>query len=91
LNPPNTPLLATAYSRARTATFGDKMMTYYLYRALDGLNPLVHLIGLGIAVWAYYRGRKRGYVLVAINFPLGPILLVTGLWLIARREKGTEQ
>lgn len=127
------------------------MMTYYLFRAIDWMNPLVHLIGFGIAIWAFCRCRKRGYVLVAIyfalasltllgmpsinrmiaqrrapdvseetkqkmnqaiqeamervreeagnppiaadltiNFPLGPILLVTGLWLIARREKATE-
>ena len=124
------------------------MMTYYLFRAVDWLNPLVHLMGLGIAVWAFYRCRKRGYVFVSIyfalasltllgmpsinrmitqrkapnvseetkqkmnqamheamervlaeagnppiaadrriNFPLGPIILVAGLWLIARKER----
>ena len=127
------------------------MMTYCLYRAVEWLDPIVHLIGLGVAAWAFLRCRKRGYVVVAIyfalavfslvampginrmlaqrrtpdlseqtkqkmnqamheamervldeaghlpiaadmnvNFPLGPILLVTGLWLIARRERATE-
>lgn len=130
--------------------FGDEMMTSYLYLAIDWLNPLVHIVGLGIAAWAFYRCRKRGYLLVAIyfalasftliampsidrmlaqrsepdiseetmqkmheamyearervleeagyppiaadmnvNFPLGPILLVAGLWLIARKERTT--
>jgi hypothetical protein len=127
------------------------MMTYYLFRALDWLNPLVHLMGLGIAVWAFYRCRKNGYVFIAIyfalasltllgmpsinrmitqrrapnvseetkqkmnqamheamervleeagnppiaadrgiNFPLGPIILVAGLWLIARKERNAK-
>jgi thiol:disulfide interchange protein len=127
------------------------MMTYYLYRAIDWLNPLVHLIGFGIAAWAFRQCRKRGYLVIAIyfalasatllgmpsinrmiaqrrapdiseatkqkmnqamheamervlaeagnppiaadmtiNFPFGPILLVTGLWLIARKERTTE-
>ena len=127
------------------------MMTYYLCRAIEWLNPVIHLVGLGIAAWAFFRCRKRGYVLVAIyfalaswtllgmpslnrmiagrrapdvseqtrqkmnqavreatervlaeagnppiaaqwriDFPLGPILLVTGLWLVARREKTAE-
>jgi hypothetical protein len=112
------------------------------------LNPLVHLVGLGIAVWAYLRCHKCGYLVVSIyfavcvfmllamppinraiaahrepdvseetqkkinaavqeaidrvvkeegqpytpvirhklNLPLCPILLVVGLWLLAKRE-----
>ena len=111
------------------------------------LDPIIHALGLGIAVWAFKRSRKRGYIIVAfyfllalfsllampsimsaiytnrgpriseqteqkinaatqeaidrvlkeeghpvylpekrISFPLGPIVLVVGLWCIARRE-----
>jgi len=123
------------------------MTTYYLLRAIDWLNPLVHLVGGLIAFRTFLRCRKNGYLVVAfyfflatftlavmpsirramaerrvpdvseeiekkmhaammeaadkvleeaghppqvatmnINFPLGPILLVTGLWMIAKTE-----
>jgi len=126
-------------------------MTYYLYRAIHWLSPIIHAIGLAIAIRAFLRCRKRGYLVVAayfalcvfaivamppinralaarrapdistqtrekidqavneavdrvlaeaghpavaaemnINFPFGPIVLVLGLWLIARREEITE-
>ena len=122
-----------------------------LFTAIDWLEPAAYLLGLAIAIWAFYRCHKRGYILVGVyfalavftllvmpsinrmiaqgrtpvisevtaqkmgqaeqeaadrvleeagsppicavrnvNFPLGPILLVTGLWLIARREKSPE-
>jgi len=124
---------------------------YYMFEAVSWLNPIVHALGLGIAVWAFLRCRNRGYVWVAVyyafavvtllaapqinraihalqspkvsqqtrqkideaimqtvdrvleeegyplvadteqvNFPFGPILLVTGLWLIAKREPRKE-
>jgi hypothetical protein len=112
------------------------------------LTPIVYILGLGIAFWAFFRCRKRGYLVVAayfalvvfsllgmpsidrsmhahrppdiseqtqqkidvavqeaihkvlveeghpegipqnrtVRFPFGPILLVAGLWLVARRE-----
>jgi len=123
------------------------MIMHYLFKAIDCLNPLVHIIGLGIAIWAFRRSFKRGYLVVAVyfalsvfalvamphinralaerrapdistetrekmnkaineavervleeeghppiahqiklRFPIGPILLVLGLWLVARRE-----
>ena len=124
----------------------------YLFTAIDWLNPLVHFVGLGVAIWAYCRCRKKGYLVIAayfvlvlfsllamprinraiaiqrhhdldeqiqkeietevneavdrvlekhgrshagplrinIMFPFGPILLVTALWLIARREECSE-
>src|SRR5688572_3795906 len=121
---------------------------YYGTRAVEWLNPILHLVGLGVAGWAFRRCGKRGYLVVAfyfalaafslvvmpyvnqairarrapdysaqaqqkinaaqneavqrvldeeglpygvpdqrtINFPFGPMVLVAGLWLVARRE-----
>jgi len=119
---------------------------YIGIKAIEWLNPLVHIIGLAVSIWAYRASRRPGYLVVAayfalatftltvspaisrarhrawqakheltpeqheaywheysaldkkyyplghgpshlnINFPFGPILLVAGLWLIARRE-----
>ena len=112
------------------------------------LTPIVYVLGLGIALWAYFRCRKCGYLVIAVyfalvvfsllamasinrairahrspdiseqtqqkidaavqetihkvlaeeghpegtgqkhtvHFPFGPILLVAGLWLVARNE-----
>ena len=148
---PTSRMLATAHSRARSETFGEKMLRY-MFTAIQWLNPLVHFVGFGIVIWAFRRCRKKGYLVVAayfilvlfsllvmprinraiavrrhqdldeqiqkeietevneavdrvlekhgrshagplrlnIMFPFGPILLVTGLWLIARREEITE-
>ena len=128
-------------------TAGDSII-YYGITAVEWLNPAVNLIGLCIAVWAFGRCRKGGYLVVALYFALavfsllvwppisraihayrppdisaqtqqkinaavqeaihkvlveeghpegipqkratrfsfGPILLVVGLWLVARRE-----
>ena len=133
-------------------TFGETMIMHYLLKMIDWLNPLAHMLGLAVSIWAYRRSLKRGYLVVAlyfalavfsllvtpkinrliaerrspdlseqaqermhkavletmervekeegeipmgavtrnVNFPLGPILLVVGLWLIARRERVTE-
>jgi hypothetical protein len=128
------------------------MIMHYMFTVIDCLNPLVHVVGLGIAIWAFRRSLKQGYLVVAvyfalavfsllampkinrimaerrgpdisedterrmnetvqetlrkfwedernqplvakrnINFPLGPILLVLGLWLVARKEQVSEQ
>lgn len=40
------------------------------------LRVIVYLIGLGIAIWAFHRSRKCGYLLFAIYFGL------TVLWLV---------
>jgi len=128
-------------------TTGDWIF-YDATRAVEWLNPIVYLVGFGIALWAFRRGRKWGYLIVAtyfalaifslvampsinrairahrqpdisqqtqqkidaavqeavhkvlvqeghpegipqkhtIHFPFGPILLVAGLWLVARGE-----
>ena len=121
-----------------------------IFEAIHWLSPIVHAIGLGIALWAYRKCQKKGYIVVAayfalavfslvimppinhaisaqrkpdvseetekklraalhettdrilaesgqpamaaqqnIDFPLGPILLVIGLWLVAKEEKET--
>jgi len=121
---------------------------YYFIKTVEWLKPAVYLAGLCIAVWAFLRCRKCGYLVMAayfalvvfwlvawppidrairahrppdisaptqqridaavqdaiskvliqeghpeglparrtIHFPFGPILLVVGLWLVARRE-----
>ena len=119
-------------------------MYLFTTRAIEWLNPIVYLFGLGIALWAFWRCRKRGYLFVAvyfvlalfsllvmpsirihqylrdydaqtrqkmdvaarnarekvlaeeghtmtsytrtINLPVGPTLLVAGLWLVAKNE-----
>jgi hypothetical protein len=119
----------------------------FLFETTKWLNPIVHILGFGIAVWAFSCCGKRGYLIVAfyfvlcvfwllampsinraidahrtpniseetrkkldgairqatdqvlkqegqpfvpvkqtVKFPFGPIILVTGLWFIARRE-----
>ena len=119
---------------------------WFGYRALKAflwLNPLVHVAGLAISVWAWRATRKTGYIVVALYFvlallgksfpgvlrvvsgapnapalttqqqqeytremtavdkryfpsghpvaqtvvfPLGPIVLVAGLWMLAKRD-----
>jgi hypothetical protein len=124
-------------------TTGDTIY-YYATQAIEWLNPMVYLFGLGIALWAFRRRRKWGYLLVAvyfalavfsllampsinravpapevpaddaqtrqkiaaavqkvlleegrpegiprmrtIHFPVGPIILVAGLWLVAKHD-----
>jgi hypothetical protein len=122
-------------------------MFRFFIETVEWLNPIVYILGLGIAVWAFLRSHKRGYLLVAFYFalsvfsllampsinrairahrppdvsaqtqqkidaavkqavdqvlaqeghpvvvakkniwyPFGPIVLVAGLWLVARRE-----
>jgi hypothetical protein len=125
-------------------TIGDSIFYY----AVPWLNPAVHIVGFGVALCAFLRCRKWGYLVVAayfalvvfsllampsinrairahyppdvseqtqqkidaavqdaihkvlleeghpegipqkhtVRFPFGPILLVVGLWLVARRE-----
>ena len=128
------------------------MFTYYMFRTFEWLNPLIHLLGGVIAIRAFLRCRKNGYLVVAIyfllgvftiiampsirrilaerrgpdlsaevkekmhiamqeaadkvmeeagnpplahrmniNFPLGPILLVTGVYLISKKETNLQQ
>jgi len=117
---------------------------YAALKAILWLNPLAHVAGLAIAVWAWRATRKAGYIVVVayfllaafnrtlpaiirvvsgrppaqaaltpqqkqeyarelvaldkryfplghpvvrtILFPLGPIVLVTGLWMVAKRD-----
>jgi len=37
---------------------------------LKWLNPLIYLAGLVIAIWAFRKSLKRGYILLAIYFAL---------------------
>jgi len=128
------------------------MITYYLLEAIDWLDPIIHVIGLIIAIWAFRKCKKKGYIVIVtyfalatftlvampkinrmiaenkeptrseqtqeridqeieavyqrifeeegvppmtatrnINFPLGPMLLVAGLWMIAKQEKRQNQ
>jgi type II secretory pathway component PulM len=46
-------------------TIGD-----WTFEAARWLNTAVYLVGLGIAVWAFLRCRKRGYLVVALFFAL---------------------
>jgi uncharacterized membrane protein YeiB len=129
----------------------EKIM--YISTVIHWLNPLTHFVGLGIAIWAFRRCQKKGYLVIMayfilvlfsllamprinrarairqdqqineqmqkkietevyeamdrvmkkhgiqntgplkvnIYFPFGPILLVVGLWMIAKKEQIIEQ
>lgn len=43
-------------------------MFRFLIGAADWLNPMIFLVGLGIAVWAFLRSRKCGYLVLAAYF-----------------------
>lgn len=45
-------------------------MSYYLIKAIEWLEPTVYLVGLWIAVWAFLRCRKSGYLVLAVYFAL---------------------
>ena len=45
-------------------------MYLFTTRAIELLNPIVYLFGLGIALWAFWHCRKPGYLLVAVYFVL---------------------
>ena len=51
-------------------------MYRFLIEIGTSFNPLVQIIGLGIAVWAFLRSRKRGYLVVAIYFTLAVFSLL---------------
>lgn len=51
-------------------------MFRFFVEAIAWINPIVHLIGLGIAVWAYLRSRKWGYLAIAIYFALAVFSLL---------------
>lgn len=116
---------------------------YKALKAILWLNPLTHVVGLAISVWAWRATRKTGYIVVGLYFvlallgksfpavlrvvsgppraqaltaqqeqeytremaaldrryfpsghpvaqrvvfPLGPIVLVAGLWILAKRD-----
>ena len=40
----------------------------------EWLNPIVLLVGLGIAIWAFLRCRKWAYLLFAVYFALAVLL-----------------
>jgi hypothetical protein len=56
-------------------TTSDSML-YYGSKALEWLNPAILLVGLGIATWAFYRCRKRGYLVLAFYFALAAFELL---------------
>ena len=43
---------------------------YLGVKAVNWLNPLLGIAGLGVSVWAFWLSRKLGYLLVAICFLL---------------------
>ncbi len=52
------------------------MFTYYMIRAFEWLNPLIHLLGGVIAIRAFLRCKKNGYLVVAIYFLLGVFTII---------------
>jgi hypothetical protein len=50
-------------------TTGDSIF-HYTTQAIEWLNPIVYLFGLGIALWAFRRCRRWGYLVVAVYFAL---------------------
>jgi hypothetical protein len=49
---------------------------YYATQAIEWLNPVVYLVGLVVAVWAFRRCRKLGYLVVAVYFALSAFTLL---------------
>ena len=49
---------------------------YYATQAGEWLNPVVYLAGLGVAIWAFRRCRKPGYLVVAVYFALSVFTLL---------------
>jgi hypothetical protein len=45
-------------------------MLYYLLKFFEWLTPAAYLIGLAVAIWAFQRCRKNGYLVVALYFAL---------------------
>jgi type II secretory pathway component PulM len=58
-------------------TIGD-WITSYAFEAARWLNTAVFLFGLGIAVWAFLRCRKRAYLVFALYFAL--VLFAWHVW-----------
>ena len=60
-----------------TMTIAD--WTFYCAtEAAKWLNTAVYLVGLGIALWAFLRSRKRAYLAVALFF--GLVLVEWHVW-----------
>lgn len=45
-------------------------MEMFLWSAIDWLNPIVYVVGLVVAVWAFRCCRRWGYLLVGFYFLL---------------------
>jgi hypothetical protein len=45
-------------------------LNYYLMKAIEWINPAVYLIGFVIALAAFVRSRKCGYLVFAVYFAL---------------------
>lgn len=43
----------------------------FLWNAIDWLNPIVHIAGLAVAVWAFRCCRRPGYLVIGFYFLLG--------------------
>jgi hypothetical protein len=56
----------------------------FLVGAAGWLNTVVYLVGLAIAVWAFLRCRKCGYLVIAAYFAL-TLLVPTINWLRVHR------
>jgi hypothetical protein len=63
--------------RQMSMTIGDWTF-YYATEAAKWLNTVVYLVGLGIALWAFLRCRRRGYFVVALFFAL--VLFAWHVW-----------
>jgi hypothetical protein len=62
------------------------MFFHHLVIIFDWLAPFIYLLGLAIAVWAFRRSRKRGYLVVAAYFAL----CVFSLWAMPSINRALE-
>jgi hypothetical protein len=51
-------------------------MFRFFIGAVNWLNPIVQFVGLGIALCAFFRCRKKGYLVIAFYFALAIFLLL---------------
>jgi len=50
-------------------------MTYFC-KAIDWLNPLLHLLGLCVAIWGFRPRKRKGFLLLIIYFALTSFSLI---------------
>lgn len=62
------------------------MAVHYIIQAINWLEPIIEMLGLCIAVWAFLRCRKRAYLIIALYFVL--MLFMAPISRMIRNHRG---